>query len=140
MCLALGVADQSHIRAWQNARAASLPTCRGVVRLLRAWSYLNRLTGVFVLVSCVGCPGWEQGVFPLGRAQIKRVHRGASGFGVSISSAEVSAGKELVLSMSNERQRDQWFEALERAALVYVGIWLWQCKVHILLSWCGYEG
>jgi hypothetical protein len=74
----------------------------------------------------------QQGVFPLARAQVRRVHRGASGFGVSISSAEISAGKELVLAMSSERQRDQWFDALERAALVYVctGISLaWRIRI-----------
>ena len=61
-----------------------------------------------------------RGVFPLSRASVKKVARGASGFGISLSSPEIAAGKELVLGMSSERQRDSWFAALERAALVYV--------------------
>jgi hypothetical protein len=62
----------------------------------------------------------HRGVFPLSRASVKKVARGASGFGISLSSPEIAAGKELVLGMSSERQRDSWFAALERAALVYV--------------------
>ena len=71
--------------------------------------------------EALSCGCWVvavQGVFPLGKAQIRKVYRGANGFGVSVSSAEVSAGKELVLAMSSERQRDVWFDALERASTV----------------------
>jgi hypothetical protein len=57
---------------------------------------------------------------PLCRVAVKKVARGAAGFGLTLTSPELPAGKELVLAMNNERQRDTWFDALERAALVCV--------------------